>query len=116
MSIKFRFYDTVAENYITTCFDQVLVDGNGDVKWFSWKSLEDARHRIIAEQWSGLKDANGDDVYVGDKLGGGHSEPREVYFQDGSFKFRDNDSNQADQILVPFTCSKLSVMGNIHEE
>ena len=67
------------------------------------------------EQFTGLKDKNGKDIYVGDKLWTGDTLLGDVIFSDGSFRIFDPISNDVDSPICWDRTRRLEIIGNIHE-
>ena len=102
--IKFRAWDKKQKCYFT----------NLQRQYFFKKVIElfnKATGRFVVEQYTGLKDKNGKEIYDGDIVKCGFVYEVAWLEKDGGwFCFRDNDT-----VYTPLYHLKCEVIGNIHE-
>lgn len=125
--LKFRVWDTVSKKYLwpwpdgfslfgeVTCFDcvgqQMAEMGRGGLLW-----LDD----IVTEQFTGLKDKNGKDIYENDLVIANDiwawRASKVITFQCGCFGVKNGDGDFLDMhYFYDSTGCELEVVGNVHE-
>lgn len=114
--LKYRVYDNAEKCYSDKAFsiDQLGICYAQDEDGY-WEEIDEERY--IVEQYTGLKDKNGKEIYEGDivTLNGEwevikHDDYYLVTFENGCFRVGDGYDNEAGSYL-----SDWRVIGNIHE-
>lgn len=101
--IKFREYDPIRKKYIS--WEELLKDHDSHISMFT------GNHNF--EQYTGIKDKNGKEIYEGDVLHKGYQNDLfVVYFLDGCFvALRENDIEDYELLCL----SDFLKIGNIYE-
>ena len=117
--IKFRVWDNIAKKYIDSRYVSISGLGLLHVAKRIIKNCFRPPHTrknpwFIVEQFTGLRDKNGTEIYEGDILIDDTGEPIEywvVKFSEGSF------IGECAGVVEPlFELTQLEVAGNIHED
>lgn len=122
-SIKFRVWDVKNQSFIheeDAKHKRLAISFDGRIYHGGWDSVLPENDYVI-NQWSGIKDKHGREIYEGDIVSfqhfSGEDSPKttieEVYFSEGMFlfgrglEFAMNDVNFGDETL--------DILGNIYE-
>ena len=114
--IKFRAWDLEHEDYIKAGFD-FRVDGNGRVYLRVWgESMWDRTSTLILEQFTGLLDKNGKEIYEGDKWKPKNKDLIEtIVWDDFLAQFVAKGEDGRSYSIDAHDAKQHEIIGNIHE-
>lgn len=116
--IKFRTWDSLEKIYLhKKGFHDVAFRDNGlCFPYGTGHSTDEYPNRFIIEQFTGLKDKNGKDIYEGDIITHGDTYPKWiVQWCERTSSFRANDYSFNTNQDFSINISGILIIGNIHE-
>lgn len=118
--IKFRAWDKELKEYIN--INNIAIDPtNGDVIELGGYELLDVIHFAVLEQYTGIKDKNGVDIYEGDYIRTKSNIYEVEWFNTAFWAIPDSGHGSSQPISRLYeyedgTAYRIEVVGNIHED
>ena len=121
--MKFRFWDTKENKWMvdgmteTNIYDFAFKSG----MYWNFITKAEALERVIVEQYTGLKDKNGKEIYEGDDVDvsmsfeGGTLPHRGVIVYDNTFGAFGTKNDAGVTLLHNHCLHTLEIIGNIHQ-
>ncbi|UQK33362.1 YopX family protein [Lactiplantibacillus plantarum] len=120
--IKFRAWNQIDSEYINEINAVMGLDGSHiwwDINDSGEMKYEDDQDNYKLEQFTGLKDVNGKEIYEGDiiKSSYKYAQPKvsQIIIEDGNSYILGEDLATGNEMLVSDHISEIKVIGNVHE-
>ncbi|QBZ22866.1 hypothetical protein D9752_05120 [Lactiplantibacillus plantarum] len=120
--IKFRAWNQIDSEYINEINAVMSLDGSHiwwDINDSGEMKYEDDQDNYKLEQFTGLKDVNGKEIYEGDiiKSSYKYAQPKvsQIIIEDGNSYILGEDLATGNEMLVSDHISEIKVIGNVHE-
>lgn len=120
--IKFRAWNQIDSEYINEINAVMSLDGSHiwwDINDSGEMKYENDQDNYKLEQFTGLKDVNGKEIYEGDiiKSSYKYAQPKvsQIIIEDGNSYILGEDLATGNEMLVSDHISEIKVIGNVHE-
>lgn len=108
--IKFRAWDKRVKAFASP--SHIYIEATGSLRGWGDKLLE--KDRFILQQYTGLKDKNGKEIYEGDIVKGEYR-TYQIEYTGAAFRLKTTDDSLPDLLPVLENTDRIEVIGNIYE-